>query len=441
MMKSFYLTRNLFVCLGVCVLFFSFGMINEVFFVVGKVLFFLTWLVVLGETILLFDTKEIICVSRILPKKLSNGDENQVELEIKNFTKKSFIGYFVEELPEQLQIRKWERSFSLKSLEEKAINYLVFPKTRGEYEWGGTNVLLQLGSWSLVARRERFFFTQTVACFPSFEQFKKIPISAIVNNVQNSEKVVQRIGQSLEFEQIKEYSRGDDYRHLNWKASAKRGLMMVNQYQDERSQDIYCAIDLGRTMKMPFDGQTLLDYAINGTLALSKAIITMSDKAGLVGFSYDRCDYLPAKKDLKQFGKINDLLYNLETKFKESDFERLYKFARINIRQRSLLVIFTNFDSVNAMHRNLPYLKALSRYHLVLVVFFENSEVAQIVDNQAKDLKEIYDFTIGQSLILQNKLIAKELNKHGIKALHTKPENLSLGLINTYMDIKKKRLI
>lgn len=205
-----------------------------------------------------------------------------------------------------------------------------------------------------MARRESFYFKEIIACYPSFEQFKKIPISAIVNNVQNSEKVVQRIGQSLEFEQIKEYSRGDDYRHLNWKASAKRGIMMVNQYQDERSQDIYCAIDLGRTMKMPFGGQTLLDYAINGTLALSKAIITMSDKAGLVGFSYDNCDYLPAKKDLKQFGKINDFLYNLKTKFKESDFERLYKFARINIRQRSLLVIFTNFDSVNAMHRNLP---------------------------------------------------------------------------------------
>jgi uncharacterized protein (DUF58 family) len=292
-----------------------------------------------------------------------------------------------------------------------------------------------------VARRESFYFKEIIACYPSFEQFKKIPINAIVNNVQSSEKVVRRVGQSLEFEQIKEYSRGDDYRHLNWKASAKRGIMMVNQYQDERSQDIYCAIDLGRTMKMPFGGQTLLDYAVNGTLALSKTIISMSDKAGVLGFSYEKSDFLPAKKDLKQFGKINDLLYNLETKFKESDFERLYKFVRVNIGQRSLLVVFTNFDSVNAMHRNLTYLKALSRYHLLLVVFFENSEIAQIVDSQAKDLKEIYDFTIGQSLILQNKLIAKELNKHGIKSLHTKPENLSLGLINTYIDIKKKRLI
>jgi uncharacterized protein (DUF58 family) len=398
-------------------------------------------MVVVLETVLLFQNKELIFLDRKLPKKLSNGDGNLVVLEIHNLSNKSFVGKIVEELPEQLQIRKWERSFSIEAQEQKGLEYLVFPKTRGEYEWGSSHLLFKLKKWSLVARRESFYFKEIIACYPSFEQFKKIPINAIVNNVQSSEKVVRRVGQSLEFEQIKEYSRGDDYRHLNWKASAKRGIMMVNQYQDERSQDIYCAIDLGRTMKMPFGGQTLLDYAVNGTLALSKTIISMSDKAGVLGFSYEKSDFLPAKKDLKQFGKINDLLYNLETKFKESDFERLYKFVRVNIGQRSLLVVFTNFDSVNAMHRNLTYLKALSRYHLLLVVFFENSEIAQIVDSQAKDLKEIYDFTIGQSLILQNKLIAKELNKHGIKSLHTKPENLSLGLINTYIDIKKKRLI
>ncbi len=441
MTKSFYLTRNLFVCLGVCVVFFSFGLISEVFFVFGKVFFFFTWMVVVVETVLLFENKKTLSIDRKLPKKLSNGDGNLVVLEVQNFSNRPFIGKILEELPEQLQIRKWQKGFSIGALEQKEIEYQVFPKTRGEYEWGSSHVMVKLKKWSLVSRRESFYFSDSVVCYPSFEQFKKIPISAIVNNVQNSEKVVQRIGQSLEFEQIKEYSRGDDYRHLNWKASAKRGLMMVNQYQDERSQDIYCAIDMGRTMKMPFGGQTLLDHAITGTLALSKTIIAMSDKAGVLGFSNEKCDFIPAKKDLKQFGKINDLLYNLETKFKESDFERLYKFARVNIRQRSLLVVFTNFDSVNAMYRNLPYLKALSRYHLVLVVFFENSEIAKIVETQAKDLKEIYDFSIGQSLLLQNKLIARELNKHGIKSLHTKPENLSVGLINTYIDIKKQRLI
>ncbi|MCP9769342.1 DUF58 domain-containing protein, partial [Lacihabitans sp. LS3-19] len=152
-------------------------------------------------------------------------------------------------------------------------------------------------------------------------------------------------------------------------------------------------------------------------------------------------NFLPAKKDLKHFGKITEKLYNIETDFKESDFEMLYKFVRLNIRQRSLLVIFTNFDSVNAMHRNLPYLRSLSRHHLLLLVFFENSEIAQIVNQQAKDLKEIYNNTIGHNMLYQNKLIAKELEKHGIKALLTRPENLSSQVINQYLEIKKKRIL
>lgn len=135
------------------------------------------------------------------------------------------------------------------------------------------------------------------------------------------------------------------------------------------------------------------------------------------------------------------MLYNISTAFKESDFETLYKIVRINIKHRSLIVLFTNFDSVNAMHRSLQYLKALNRHHLLLVVFFENSEIADIVDEQALDIKEIYNKTIGHNMLMQNRLIVRELGKHGIKALLSKPEELSLNTINQYLDIKKKRLL
>ena len=393
------------------------------------------------ETVILFRNTEPIEANRKLPSVLSNGDANWIKLKFKNNTSHNFLAKLIEDLPEQLQIRNWEKESILKPNDITEINYDIYPKVRGLYLWENITVFLQFKKYSLVMRKEVFEFEQEAACYPSFEQFKRLHINAVVNNQQSNEKVVRKIGQSLEFEQIKDYSNGDDYRHINWKASAKRGNLMVNQYQDERSQDIYCAVDLGRTMKMPFNQQTLLDYAINGCLALSKTIITMNDRAGFIGFSYEKCDFLPAKKDLKHFGKITEKLYNIETEFKESDFEMLYKFVRLNIRQRSLLVIFTNFDSVNAMHRNLHYLRSLARHHLLLLVFFENSEIAQIVSQQAKDLKEIYNNTIGHNMLYQNKLIAKELEKHGIKALLTSPENLSSQVINQYLEVKKKRIL
>jgi uncharacterized protein (DUF58 family) len=252
---------------------------------------------------------------------------------------------------------------------------------------------------------------------------------------------IRKIGQSLEFEQIKNYVSGDNYRHINWKASAKQGRLMLNQYQEERSQDIYTVIDMGRAMKMPFEQQTLLDYAINGSVALSKAVLDTKDKAGLITFSSKDCTYLPARSEYKHFSVINDTLYNLQTDFLESDFERLYKFVRFKIRQRSLLVIFTNFDSINSLKRNLQYLKAIAQYHLVLVVFFENSEIVKFSNETATTLREIYSKTIGKHFLSQNQLILKELVNAGIQGLITQPHLLSIQAINQYIQIKRKQMI
>jgi uncharacterized protein (DUF58 family) len=440
--KSFYLSKYTYILLGICVALFCFGLLNILFFKIGQFIFFVTWAVVALETFLLYKKNRIVEVTRKPPIKLSNGDKNTVSLIFKNLTNFTFYSEIIEELPEQFQMRQWQKNIVIKADEITNFKYLVEPKIRGLYEWNYCHVLSRLSEFSLVYRKDSFDLHQEISCYPSFDQFNKLPIKAMVSQFNDSsEKVIRKIGQSLEFEQIKEYANGDDYRHINWKASAKRGHMMVNQYQDERSQDIYCLIDMGRAMKMPFEGQTLLDYAINGALALSKSIIDMQDKAGLIDFSAQRCGLLPAKKDMKQFGKINDALFNIETQFLESDFERLYKFVRLKIKQRGLLVIFTNFDSVNAMHRQLPYLKSLSRHHLLLVVFFENTELSSDANTQANDLKGIYTKTIGYNLLIQNKLILQELNKYGIQGLMVKPKKLSLEVINSYLNIKKKSLI
>ena len=441
-LKSFYLTKITFAILGLCIGLFSFGLLNDIFFMLGKILFFMLWIFVIVEIFALYSKQNLLRIERKLPVRLSNGDMNFVSLKITNSFNFNLYATIIEDLPEQFQIRQWEKSTEVIKNAVTEFKYSVEPKVRGVYLWQNCYILYKIYPCSLVSRREIFEFHQEIACYPSFEQFNKIPVKAIVSNFhESSQNSIRKIGQSLEFEQIKEYSSEDDYRHINWKASAKRGQLMLNQYQDERSQDIYCVLDLGRSMKMPFHQQTLLDYAINASLALSKAVITMQDKAGIVGLAHNKCEFLSAKKDFKQFGKINDMLYNLQTEFLEANYELLYKFVRVNIKQRSLLVIFTNFDSVNSLHRQMPYLKALAKYHLLLVVFFENTEVVNIVKEQATDLKDIYTKTIGQSILSQNRLIVKELHKFGIQSLLIQPEKLSLEVINKFVQIKKKQLI
>lgn len=271
---------------------------------------------------------------------------------------------------------------------------------------------------------------------------RKYELLAINNRLTESGiKKIRRIGHNQEFELIKEYVLGDDFRTVNWKATSRRSKLMVNHYQDERSQQVYSLIDKGRVMQMPFNGLSLLDYAINASLVISNIALKKSDKAGLITFQDNVNTILPASRHNNQMNNIMEGLYNQKTAYPESDYSALHTMVRRKIAQRSLLLLFTNFETVFALYRQLPYLISLSRLHLLVVVIFENTELHQLIDNPASDLKEVYHKTIAERFQFERKLIANELNKHGIQPLLTKPENLTINTINKYLELKARNLI
>ena len=139
-------------------------------------------------------------------------------------------------------------------------------------------------------------------------------------------------------------------------------------------------------MKMPFEGMSLLDYAINATLILSRVALIKQDKAGLITFSDQLGSVLPADRKSDQMNNILEMLYREQTRFLESDFEKLYALMRTRITQRSLVVLFTNFESMSGMERQLPYIRSIARHHLVLVVFFENTELKQVTETRVDNL-------------------------------------------------------
>ena len=147
---------------------------------------------------------------------------------------------------------------------------------------------------------------------------------------------------------------------------------MVNQYQEQRSQPIISIIDKGRSMKMPFENMTLLDYAINASLVISNIAIKKRDNAGVISFSNKMSGYLPPGRRSNQMFKIQEFLYSQKTNFKDSNIDLLQHFMHVNVKKRSLLLFFTNFESVSSMRRQLPYLRILAKRHLVVVIFFRN---------------------------------------------------------------------
>ena len=138
---------------------------------------------------------------------------------------------------------------------------------------------------------------------------------------------------------------------------------------------------------------------------------------------------------------ILETLYNINTDFAESDFSRLYVDIKRRIKSRSLLLLYTNFETLDALHRQLPYLQAIAKTHLLVVIFFENTELAAMAKEPAETTRAIFQKTIAEKFIYEKKLIANELKKYGIQAILTAPENLTINTINKYLEIKARGLL
>ena len=315
---------------------------------------------ILSDTILLFLNKKGINAYRATPSRLSNGDENEIKIFIENRYQFRIICEIIDEIPFEFQKRDLMFILSVEPGEEKIFSYQLRPVKRGEYNFGKTNIYAA-SPIGLVKRRFNFEGNKLIPVYPSYIQMKKYKLMAISNRLTEAGvKRIRRIGHSMEFEHIKEYVRGDDYRTINWKATAHKANLMVNHFEDERSQQVYSIVDVGRVMKMPFEGMSLLDYAINTSLVISSIAIHKHDKAGVVTFSNIVNNILPAHRQARQMQKIQEVLYNQKTDFLESDFEILVSTILQKVSHRSLILLYTNFETVNALQRQLAYLTIFS---------------------------------------------------------------------------------
>jgi uncharacterized protein (DUF58 family) len=194
-------------------------------------------------------------------------------------------------------------------------------------------------------------------------------------------------------------------------------------------------------MEMPFDGLSLLDYSINSALAISQVIIKNHDKAGVLYFNKKVEKILPADKATSQMPRILNVLYNLKTEFYESNFEKLYAQVKFKINHRSLLLLYTNFEDMNAMKRQLPYLKGIAKNNVLVVLFFKNSEIEKVIHSTSEHQTDYYYKSVSEKLSYQKKQMVKELNKNGIQSVLTDPQTLTVDSINKYLEIKSCGLL
>jgi uncharacterized protein (DUF58 family) len=439
--NQLYIHNFFFYLLGGIVTTFVLSFFFPVFYNVAWYFLLITVSFSILDGIILFAAKTGIEATRNVAEKLSNGDENAISISTRNYYTFTVYASIIDEIPFQFQVRNFNIIRKIKASSQDDIQYFLRPVERGEYVFGNLNVYIS-SPLRIISRRFRFNKDQMVPTYPSYIQLRKYDLMAFSNNLfQYGVKKIRRIGHTMEFEQIKEYIQGDDIRTLNWKATAKKNNLMVNQFQDEKSQSVYMIIDKGRVMKMPFNGLSLLDYAINATLVLSNVILKKHDKAGMFTFSKKVENRVVAEKRSSQMQLIMECLYNIKTDFFESDFSRLYTDVKKNINQRSLLLLYTNFETLDGLHRQLPFLKGIAKNHLLVVVFFQNTELNELLYKKAETIQEVYDKVIAEKFMFEKRLIVNELKKYGIYSVLTQPENLTLDTINKYLEIKARGIL
>ncbi|MDR3093583.1 MAG: DUF58 domain-containing protein [Bacteroidales bacterium] len=393
----------------------------------------------LYEILVLFAHKGTIieCV-RECPERLSNGDENEIKIHIFNHYVFPVALEIIDELPAIFQRRDVSFRLQMDKKSEKVLKYVLTPVQRGEYKFGAVNVFVSTRI-GFISRRFKFAEDFNTKVYPSFIFLQQYAIKASSNRLtQTGNKKIKRIGQQLEPDQIKDYVKGDDFRVINWKATARRNKLMITVFQDERAQNLFCIIDNGRTMQSAFNRMTLLDYSINASLALAYIAMLKGDNTGLITFERKIDTFIAPARNHLQMKNFQEALYHQQTAFAESDYFSLFKQINVSVKNRSLLLIFTNFDSALSVSRHLNYLKMIAKRHTVLVVFFENFEIEALAGKKPENKVDVYESTIAHKLLYEKRLIMNRLKRNNILTLLTHPANLTVNLINKYLDIKER---
>lgn len=406
-------------------------------FFIGRIFVLLMLIAVLVDIAMLWSRRGIHAY-RTLSPRFSNGDDNPVSIRLESNYPFAVRVEVIDEVPFVFQRRDVLFKAAIRKQSDVTITYHLRPTERGVYGFGHVRVFVNtvLG---LVQRRFTCCAPQDVKVYPSYMMLRQYELLAMSNNLtEMGIKRIRRIGHNTDFEQIKDYVVGDDYRTINWRATARRHQLMVNVYQEERAQQVYQVVDKGRMMQQTFNGMTLLDYAINASLVLSYVAINKQDKAGLITFSDKFETFIHASRQSGHMQTLQEALYAEHTEFAETDYSALLTGLSRHVSHRSLLVLYTSFTSMAALRRQLSYLRQLAMRHRLLVVFFEDEELRTFANTPARKTEDTYQRVIAEKFAYEQHLIVQTLRQYGIQALLTTPNNLSVDVINKYLEMKSR---
>jgi len=382
-----------------------------------------------------------VSAGRSCEEKLSLGARNVVELRLRSRANVPLALEVKDEPPYLFDVSEGAIPLTLPAGSGATVSYAVMPKRRGNYVFGDINIRYS-SRFRLFKRQVRIPQSMQVKVYPNLLELRKYVILARRGRFSEAGLKHSRLyGEGTEFESLRDYLPDDDYRRINWKATARAGHPVSEEYESERSQNVTIMLDCGRMMTAAIKDMSKLDYAINSTLMLGYVCCMKGDKVGLVAFSDNVEAYITPRGGKQQLYRIVEALYDISPKMCQPDYEKAFTLVESKLRKRSLIVVFTDLIDVEISKTLMSYLPLLRPHHLVLCITLRDSELVKLADQMPDTIEDVYQKAVAGQLLLEQQNTLNRLHQSGVLILDAAPENLSVAAVNRYLELKGRSLI
>jgi uncharacterized protein (DUF58 family) len=325
------------------------------------------------------------------------------------------------------------------------IRYRLTVDRRGQHTFGDLIVrfLSPLGIWE---RQERFELPGEVRLYPDFAQLRETELRGRLSEQRAPVAARRRPGGENEFQRLRPYVSGDPYRHIDWKATARKRDFVTREFGQESNQNLLFLLDCGRTMSSRSVGAngsslTVFDHALNAAVLLGQVALKHGDRVGLLAFDRQIRAWLPPRGGARSAGRLIRATYDLHPSLEEPDYSLAFRYLTHQVRRRSLVVVLTaSVDQVNSELAS-AMIRALGSRHLAVAVWMRDVEVDAMARAEHHDAPGPFLRGAAAELLGWRERALAELRHRGALVLDAAPEDLTPGLLHRYLEIKARRLL
>ena len=368
--------------------------------------------------------------------KLSLGAENPIRVSLRNRSWRRVSFTVRDEAPEQFKIeqRTMEGQVAPRGTWEQV--YHVRPLRRGDYQFGDLT-LRWVGPLGLILRQAKVEAKGPVKVYPNLLDVRRYDLLLRRNRLQEMGlRTTRQFGEGTEFERLREYLPDDEYRRINWKATARKNFPVTTEYQTERSQQVIAVLDVGRMMQSPVADIAKLDYVVNAVLLLTYVATGKGDRVGMMSFADDVQHYLSPRQGRGQFYRTLELLYAVEAQPVEPDYRKALAYLAVKQRRRALVVVFTDLTGGMSLNALVAQMAMLARSSLPLLVTISDPDVVSASQMKPKDSLGVYQRAAASQLLDERRVVLDSLRQRGVLTLDVPANQLSMSVINRYLELK-----